>query len=238
VKGDPPPLAFETALLLVGGAPPPPGALARARDLTGAVVCADAGADRWTEAGFDAPDAVIGDMDSVDDPAAWRARLGPRFIHMTEQDSTDLEKSLRLTRAPLTLGVGFMDGRLDHTLAALHALMRAAPRAAALLGAEDVAALIPPDWVIDVVPGARISLFPLVEIGVTACAGLEWPAAGLRFRPGFRIGTSNRAARDQVRVVSDAPGMIAMVETRFLPQLLTSLTRPEAGAWPLSTPEG
>ena len=232
MEGDPPPLIFGAPLLLVGGAPCAPGVHAAARALTGAAVCADGGADRWEAAGHGPPDAVIGDMDSLRDPPRWRALLGPRFVHLAEQTSTDLEKCLRLTRAPLTLGVGFLGARLDHTLAALHALMRAAPRPVVLLGDEDAVALIPPDWRMAVPRGARVSLFPLDSVRVSACAGFEWPAAGLRFRPGARIGTSNRAAADQVRIVSDAPGMIALTEARLAPQMIASVLRAGAGAWP------
>jgi thiamine pyrophosphokinase len=231
MKGDPPPLEFDCGLLLVGGAPCSRGAIDQARALTGAVVAADGGADRWLAQGFAPPDAVIGDMDSVADPCAWQGRLGPRFIHLTEQTSTDLEKCLRLTRAPLTVGVGFMGGRLDHTLAALHALMRHPNRAAALLGEEDAIALLPPRWEISVTPGARVSLFPLTPVSAIDCSGLEWPAGGLDFAPGARIGTSNRAAAARVAVQTDAPGMIGLLERRFLPQLLDSLRRPEAGRW-------
>lgn len=231
MEGDPAPLRFDAGLLLVGGAPFPRGAVSEAQALTGPVVAADGGADRWLSEGFAPPDAVIGDMDSLADPRAWQARLGDRFIHLAEQTSTDLEKCLRLTRAPITVGVGFMDGRLDHTLAALHALMGSADRAVALLGDEDAVALLPPRWSMATAPGARISLFPLADVAATECAGLAWPAGGLRFRPGARIGTSNRAAGDRVTVRTDAPGMIALVERRFLPRLLDSLTDPDAGRW-------
>lgn len=231
MKGDPAPLVFDGGLLLVGGAPFPRGAIDQAQALTGVVVAADGGADRWLAEGFAPPEAVIGDMDSVADPKAWRDRLGPRFIHLTEQASTDLEKCLRLTRAPLTVGVGFMDGRLDHTLAALHALMGRPDRVVALLGEEDAIALLPPRWDIALAPGARVSLFPLAPVSAVDCSGLEWPAGGLEFAPGTRIGTSNRAAAARVTVQTDAPGMIGLVERRFLPQLLDSLRRPEAGIW-------
>ncbi|MFT4795430.1 MAG: thiamine pyrophosphokinase [Paracoccaceae bacterium] len=231
MQGDPAPLVFDAGLLLVGGAPLPRGAIAEVGALTRAVVAADGGADQWLAEGLSLPDAVIGDMDSVADPAAWRARLGPRFIHLTDQMSTDLEKCLRLTRAPLTVGVGFLDGRLDHSLAALHALMRHPGRVVVLLGDEDAVALLPPRWTMAVDPGARISLFPMVPVRATGCAGLEWPVTGMAFRPGTWIGTSNRAVGAAVAVSTDAPGMIALVARRFLPQLLDSLTAPDAGRW-------
>lgn len=231
MQDDPAPLAFDAPLLLVGGAPFARTAAAEARALTDAVVAADGGADRWAAQGLGPPDAVIGDMDSLADPDVWRGRLGDRFVHVREQDSTDLEKCLRLTRAPVTVGLGFMDGRLDHTLAALHALMGRADRILALVGEEDAVALLPPRWDMATAPGARISLFPLADVAPTGCAGLAWPVTGLRFRPGGKIGTSNRAAGDRVAVRSDAPGMIGLVERRFLPQLLDSLTAPDAGRW-------
>ncbi|MGG7568168.1 thiamine diphosphokinase [Rhodovulum sp. DZ06] len=225
--GDPAPLVYDAPLLLVGGAPFSSLALNAAHAALGGaapVAAADGGADRLAALGR-MPGAVIGDMDSVADAEAWRARLGDRFLHVAEQDSTDLQKCLRLTRAPLTLGVGFMDGRLDHTLAALTALVEArmAGRSVVLLGEEDCAAALPTRWSARVGAGARVSLYPLAPVRALGCAGLEWPAAGLDFAPAGRIGTSNRAAAEVVALETDAPGMVAVLPRTSLPALLESL---------------
>lgn len=226
MEGDPAPLAFDAPLLLVGGAPLPAGLLEEAEALTARTVAADGGADALDAAGR-SPEAVIGDMDSVADPAAWRARLGPRFLHVPEQDSTDLQKCLRLTRAPLTVGIGFLGARLDHTLAALSALARAAPRPVLLIGPEDCAIHLPPRWSARLGAGTPVSLFPMGKVRLSESEGLEWPADGIDFRPLGPIGTSNRASADRVRLAAEGPGMLLLAPRAQAAELARSLS--EAG---------
>lgn len=77
--------------------------------------------------------AVIGDLDSLRDPAALRDQSVA--VHaVAEQDSTDLEKCLYCIDTPLFIGVGFLGGRVDHTLAALNALVKNPDKAVVLIG--------------------------------------------------------------------------------------------------------
>jgi len=220
------PIAFAAPVLLLGGGPVDPGALDDLAARCGAVVAADGGANRL-RAGGPRPAAVIGDMDSLEDRAWWEAAEDVEVVAVTEQDTTDLEKCLRLTRAPLYLGAGFLGGRFDHALAALHALLRHADRRIVLVGEEDVAFLAPRDWRAGLAPGARVSLWPLTPVTVEASSGLVWPAEALALEVGRVIGTSNRAAAPEVRVRFDRRGCIVMLERRFLDPAVESL--PEAG---------
>lgn len=224
MQGDPAPLIFDAPLLLVGGGPVSAPLLDEAEALARHRVAADGGADRLAALrGPDAVEAAIGDMDSLASRADWAARLGPRFLHVAEQDSTDLQKCLRLTRAPLTVGVGFLDGRLDHTLAALSALCGAAGRAILLIGEEDCAALLPPRWRVDIAPGARVSFFPMGPVRIGRSTGLEWPADGLAFTPAGRIGTSNRAAAAEVTLDIASGPLVALLPRDAAPALARSL---------------
>ncbi len=192
-----------------------------ARALCGHVVAADGGANILRAWGV-TPDAVIGDMDSVAD-AEGLSRAGARLLRIAEQDTTDLEKCLYATDAPFYVGVGFTGLRFDHTLAALHALMRRPAKRAVLLGPLDAVFMAPPRWRAALEPGARVSFFPLAPLRGLGSAGLEWPLAGLDFAPGLRIGTSNRATAADVSADFDGPGMAAILEARFLDAALTSL---------------
>ncbi|MAS45558.1 MAG: thiamine diphosphokinase [Rhodobacteraceae bacterium] len=218
----PPPLIFDRPALLLGGGPAPSGLIAALAPLCGAVIAADGGANRLRDAG-PAPDAVIGDMDSLEDPDHWRARLGDRLIPVAEQDSTDLEKCLRLTRAPLYLGVGFLGGRIDHSLAALHTLLVHPERRILLAGREDLAFLAPLRWRARLETGARVSIYPLADCVGLASTGLEWPLESLPLGPGTRIGTSNRASAAEVGLDLSARGALIVVERRFLREILASL---------------
>lgn len=215
------PLVFDAPVLLRGGGPAPAGLVAELRARSGAVVAADGGADLLPPDLL--PDAVIGDMDSVADPAAWRARIGGRFLHEPEQESTDLGKCLRLTRAPLYLCAGFLGGRLDHSLAALHVLLTHPDRRILLAGEEDLAFLAPLRWRARLEAGARVSIFPLASCTGLASAGLEWPLDRLALGPGERIGTSNRAVATEVGLDLDRRAAVVMVERRFLDPVIASL---------------
>jgi thiamine pyrophosphokinase len=215
------PLRFGGGVVLVGGGELDRAELDAARARCAHVVAADGGANRLRGWGV-AADAVIGDMDSVADLAGWE-RDGTRVLRIAEQETTDLEKCLYATEAPFYIGVGFTGLRFDHTLAALHALLRWPAKIIVLLGASDVVLLAPPRWGVTVEPGARVSFFPLRPVRGLRSTGLEWPIDGLDFAAGHRIGTSNRATDASVTADFDGEGMAAILEARFLDAALTSL---------------
>ncbi len=194
---------------LVGGGAVPPERLAAALSLAPVVVGADGGGDAALP-----PDVefrmVIGDMDSLSDPAALRAR-GVALHELPEQMSTDLEKCLYSVEAPLILGVGFLGGRLDHHLAAMNALVKYPGRRVVLIGREDLCFLCPPVFELEMAAGERVSLFPMGPVAGVLGEGPRWPVGGLRFAPDGRIGTSNIALGGPLRLGFDAPRMLVIL---------------------------
>lgn len=159
------------------------------------LVAADGGCDTLAQCGR-RPGLVIGDMDSVTGLPSDLPRL-----HLTGQDDTDFEKCLARIKAPLIVGFGFLDGRLDHSLAAMHAL--AAPREARcvmLCGAYDVLACFHGDAVFSVSAGDRISIWPLGRQTFRRSRGLKWALDGLAMEVGRTVGTSNEATASQVEI--------------------------------------
>jgi thiamine pyrophosphokinase len=207
---------------LVGGGPVAAGPLAAALALAPTVVAADGGADAALPAGHRLR-AVIGDMDSLADPAALAA-AGVELYEIAEQDSTDFDKCLRAVAAPLVLGVGFLGGRLDHTLAAMNTLVRHPDRRVVLLDATDICFLCPPDLALDLAPGTRVSFFPMAPVSGLRSTGLRWPVTGLALRPDGAIGTSNRALGGRMRVGFDAPAVVTILPAALLGQVVTQLT--------------
>ena len=218
------PLRFETAVTLVGA-----GALERAMveaalRLAPVLIAADGGADRLAEMRLE-PRAVIGDMDSIADPEHWRA--GPAtFVHLAEQETTDFEKCLYATEAPLYLAVGFTGRRLDHTLAVFHTLLRYPEKRIVLVGEHEVSALAPPGATLrlGVTPGARVSIYPLLPVTATHSRGLAWPIDGPALAPGERIATSNEASQPVVEVAFDGPGALVMLERDALGSLASAIS--------------
>jgi thiamine pyrophosphokinase len=208
----------DRPVTLVGGGPVDLSDLDAALSLAPMLVAADGGLDHLARLGH-MPAAVIGDMDSIT-PALLGSLLGGggAFHPISEQDSTDFQKCLRSIAAPLLIGLGFLGGRTDHTLAAMNALVTCgAP--VLLLGGPDVCLACPPDLRLDLGAGTRVSIFPMAPVTGRISEGLRWPVEGLALAPGGRIGTSNQALGGMVRIGFDRPGAIVILPRQELGQV-------------------
>lgn len=197
-------LTFDQGVTLIGGGPMTASMVSEAVALAPILIAADGGANDLV--GMELiPSAIIGDLDSLNDAGKWRRHLGDRVIHVAEQDSTDFEKCLALIEAPFFVCVGFMGGRQDHGLAALHALVND-PRPIVLLGSDDIA-FAPHDVVRLSLPvGERVSIFPLRRVEASGGDGLAYPLEGLVMEAGAQIGTSNHASAAAQVFAFDRPG--------------------------------
>lgn len=182
-------LRSDRGVTVVGGGSLQAAELEAALAVAPLLVAADGGADRALACGR-VPDLVLGDLDSLSDAARLRIE-GDRIHRISEQDSTDFTKCLRRIDAPFVLAVGFAGLRLDHTLAALTAMVAGAPMPVILLAAEDVVFLAPSCVDLRLPQGTRLSLWPMAPSRGRS-TGLEWPIDGLEFAPDARVGTSNR----------------------------------------------
>lgn len=220
-------LRFDGPVALVGGGAASEDDVREAARRSSAVIAADGGCDLCARAGAAPLAAVIGDMDSARDLGRWRDHPGCQVIEIAEQDTTDFEKCLYTVDAPLYLGVGFFGRRLDHSLAALHVMLRRRAQKIILIGEEDVVFLAPPLWRAELAPGARVSILPLTPCRGLGSTGLRWPIGGLDFALGRRIGSSNEADAALVTTRFDRPGAALLLERRFLDAAIASLTAPE-----------
>ncbi|WMT92448.1 thiamine diphosphokinase [Pelagibacterium sp. H642] len=190
-------------LLIVGGGSVEPEMLKRLAARVQGIVGADRGGDIVLAAGL-VPDAVIGDMDSVADSARFSGRT--RVLTLAEQDTTDFEKCLYSTRAPITLAIGMTGGRFDHTLAALHAVARYAhERRVILIDGHDLAMGVAGSIALNVGAGERVSIYPLGRTRFARSKGLLYRLDGLEMAQGEAIGTSNLATEDRIEI-EVAPG--------------------------------
>lgn len=201
----------ETPITLVGGGPVEGNLLAQAVAFADTVVAADSGVNVAEDLG-QRVDYVIGDMDSVD----LTTLHGTAELHpIAEQMSTDLDKCLYSTNAPYYLGVGFLNGRLDHELAACHSLLRAFDKQVMLLGEEDLCFLAPLEMSLELSEGTRVSLFPMGEVsGISK--GLKWPIHAYQFSPAMMIGTSNETDADRMELTFNHRRMLVILPVEFL----------------------
>jgi len=220
------PIRFDTGVTLVGAGASDRAMVAAARSLAPVLIAADSGADRLSGMRLK-PRAVIGDMDSISDPDRWRA--GPAvFVHLAEQDTTDFEKCLYATEAPFYIAVGFTGGRVDHTLATFHTLLRYPEKRIVVVGKHEVSALAPSGQILrlKVTPGAPVSIYPLLPVTAIRSRGLAWPIDGLTLAPGQKIGTSNEATQPLIEIAFDGPGALVMLERGALASLVGEISNP------------
>jgi thiamine pyrophosphokinase len=217
-------------IALVGGGPCLIDDLALAGQFTDCFIAADGGADALLAGGHQ-PQAVIGDLDSIGDTARRQIPNSAQFL-IAEQDSTDFEKCLRHISAPLILGVGFTGGRIDHQMAAFHALLRYRHVRCILLGPEDVLFLAPPELALDLPLATRLSLFPMGPVAGHS-EGLAWPIDGLNLAPDYKIATSNHTVGPVRLKFSGAQMLVILPRDCLQPALfaLLALSAP-ADLWP------
>lgn len=197
-------LRFSTAVILVGASPVAIKHVLNSLPENLPLIAADGGASALLALGR-VPDVVIGDMDSL----VSRDELPPsvEFMHLTEQDDTDLEKCLARIESPLIIGLGFLEARLDHSLATIHALMSLRhDRPVLLVGATDVLLRLIGDFEVEMPIGSRFSIWPLGQQSFEASTGLKWPLAGLEMAAGKMIGTSNEVNAKPVKITANNEG--------------------------------
>ncbi|HEY8594599.1 MAG TPA: thiamine diphosphokinase [Devosiaceae bacterium] len=196
-------LRFARALAIVGGGDSDPEVLTRLAADGVAVIAADGGAWSCERAGI-IPQAIVGDLDSLGDVDKWAGRS--RLVRIDEQVSTDFEKCLYSTEAPLTIALGVTGRRFDHTLAALSAVARfAATRRVVVVGEEDIAIGCVGRFAFAADKGERVSVFPLEDVQFSSSSGLEYPLDGLKLGIGGRTGVSNKALGGDV-TIEPVPG--------------------------------
>ena len=184
------------------------------------IFAADGGAvtlDTWGVV----PQAVIGDMDSVDE--ATLARLAARGAtierHPTSKDQTDLELALARAMAAgatevVVLGA-FGGARLDHGLA--NALLLADPLYSgialrAVRGAATVSALRGPGRrVLAGRTGESVSLVPIGDVTDVRSEGLAYALRGETLALGRARGVSNEI-RAAPAAVSCGTGVLLIIE--------------------------
>jgi thiamine pyrophosphokinase len=164
----------------------------------GHLVGADGGADQIVAAGLK-PEAIIGDFDSLANVDEWLGRT--RLVRIPEQETTDFEKALYSTVAPVTIALGMTGGRFDHTLAALDAVTKyAQERVIILVDEADLAMALTGPFSFEVAPRERVSVHPLLPMRFKRSVGLRYPLDGVRLAPGERTGTSNEAVDGPFRI--------------------------------------
>lgn len=180
-------IAQHTRLLLVGNADLEPEDRDLLRQWNGPIVCADGGLrhlDGRTST------EVIGDGDSADVQSMTLDQ---------DQNTNDLEKCLRRHAAPAIIGIGFLGGRWDHSLANLMLLTRW-PALTLLHGAQQISAHHN-RYQGDHAVGSTVGVIPIEPCDFQDSVGLEYSLKGVRLEPRGWVGSSNKATAERVSIV-------------------------------------
>ena len=188
------------------------------------VIAVDSGLDACLRYSIK-PDYFLGDMDSSSKRAQEYAMLNkiptkPIF----EQETTDFEKALTHVDASGYICFGFLDGRIDHTLATIHVVQKyILKRPILLYGSEDVILSASSDISLTLPIRERLSLWPLGVVRFKSSTGLLYPLTGIEMSPGSQIGTSNLTSEKIVQItVSDenTGTYLVIISNRYFKQLL------------------
>jgi len=194
---------------LVVGAAPVPGQEAFYKALLAAasrVVAADGGAE-WCVSMGRVPDVAVGDFDSSAEGAVDRLRgLGADVVAVPcDKDETDLDLAVSLALAmggPVMITAAFTL-RLDHTLAAVGALMRAGRGARVCEPAWSGWAVVPCErLVLDLPAGTTVSVLAPEGAEGVSVTGVVWPLNDATLQPLSGLGVSNRVDTGPVRVAT------------------------------------
>jgi len=181
--------SYEKPLVIVGAGEVDTALLWRFRREGAAIIAADGGANICAEKRI-MPDAIIGDMDSIADRKYWQDKS--KLVEVEDQETTDFEKCLQLSQAPVTIAIGMAGERVDHTLANLDILLRyGGKRRLAIATKEDLIIRVSGAFEFDALPGSRISVLPVAPIKFSRSDGLKYPLDGVELAPGKRVGISN-----------------------------------------------
>ncbi|MEX0627961.1 MAG: thiamine diphosphokinase [Cucumibacter sp.] len=220
------PIQFDRPVLVVGGGPFDPKLAEKLVGRGFALIAADGAADDLMLGGL-TPELIIGDFDSISDANAFKGIS--RLVHLTEQDTTDFEKCLHATEAPLYVGLGLTGRRFDHTLAAVHVAARyGASKRLVLVGEDEAMAVARGKFAIEVSAGTRVSIYPLSPIRFAGSKGLVFRLDGLTLAQGERIGTSNQASGGRVEIVpaaGDAMPYLVILPLEIFESVLEAMSR-------------
>lgn len=179
------------------------------------LACCDGAVNKLLRYTDKLPDLVVGDLDSIE--PRTKDRLGHRLVHISEQDTNDLSKTI--THLSQELGykriiiLGATGGREDHTLGNLALLPCYAGLVDELVLLTDTGyfRLIKAASSIEVGIGTQVSVFSFDGKPLTL-RGVHWPLEGYSL-PQLWSGTLNRADEATISLIPSSPTLLFVATT-------------------------
>jgi len=207
---------LKNALIVCNGNPPPKSLLYQLWEKTTYHVAADGGANLLVKRNY-APDVVVGDFDSLD--SKTREKIpNVKFIHITEQETNDADKSVRHC-----LKLGFKEihllsadgGRQDQFISGLEILFKYSAQARLVSWTQmERMEFINSNWEENIDPGTTLSILPVFggAQGIVT-KGLKYSLNNQNLIPGKSpSGVSNLVVSNPVSVNIKKGSLLLLVQ--------------------------
>ena len=212
-------------ILIVGGADFSEDLFQDVYDNAIPIIAADGGANFLADHNI-FPELIIGDLDSLSEQKIQNMET-QKFIKISDQHTTDLEKVLLNTESPLTIGIGFLGSRIDPSW--LPCLLLKFSHKIILIGEKDIVFLVPPSFRYLLLMECSISLS--FRFSKSSIRWFEMVDRRVNHEPTDKIGTSNQAVGKIIKLVPDEPKL-------YLPKSLLNdavLQLQHSPSWNLKT---
>ncbi len=190
-------------------------------DLAPTLVAVDGGANKLHNLGI-LPNYIVGDLDSVKKLNNFSKKT-TEIIHISEQDTTDFDKSLRSFRSKYFLALGFLGNQNDHSLGACSTILRNCNQKVVLIDKHDLIFLMPRKFNISLPRRTRVSLFPFGLVKGIRSKGLKYPIDDMWFSPFGMLGISNETTEEEVEIEIQSRKMLLFLPRKFLGKVINNI---------------
>jgi thiamine pyrophosphokinase len=185
------------------------------------IAAADGSAKKLRESGI-LPNYIVGDLDSLcDEIELWRGQKGIILHEVSDQNSTDYEKTLEFVAEQGFKNIivcGMHGGELDHTLNNWSITIRYGTRLSlAIYDNGKIAIPLYESVKFSTTENEMISLIPQAYVQLTT-TGLEWNLTNEALELGKREGARNRATGTSVQLQIHS-GSLLLFRTAELPYM-------------------
>ena len=178
----------------------------------GRIICCDGSAGNLLEFGLE-PDAIVGDMDSLD--SELYSRYADKIHADDDQETNDLTKAVKWS---LKMGfrdiaiVGATGKREDHTIGNISLLAEYA-REANVIMVTDTGIFKPYTRSSEIksFPGQQVSIFSINPSTLITSEGLKYPLAGKRLENWWQ-GTLNESLSDKFKLLFEGGTLLVFLK--------------------------
>ncbi len=194
-------MSSNTILIIANGEAPPKKILNRLTESASCIIAADGGCNACAQNGLE-PDYAIGDLDSMDPETCQRFKA-TEFIHVGDQETTDVQKALNLARdmqANRIVLTGVTGLRSDHMLGNMLLLQNWRHETPLeIVDAFGSFSIVINETDLHLPVGRLVSLLSFTPAFGITLTGFKYPLQNADFPDGFP-GISNEISADPARI--------------------------------------